>query len=581
MDDCYQPIQSALLTRNPLAEVKDAYTTVSREESHKGIPESSSVSEYKLNATSFAAKSFNNNRRNFNNNTNNKRGFTSNNNVNRGPNPSLNCKNCGKVGHTIDRCFEIVGFPPGNKRNTNIVKQGFSANTKVKLNDKISSSSLSSGFTSEQMFYYANSKLYAQTITLGWIIDLGANQHLTVSTVGMFNVMNITSLKIPVSHPNMSLATISHVGNLKLSNNVILYDVIDVPVYCVTLLSVNKLIRDRKMFVGFDKDKCYIQDLKIDTVLGIGSESGGLYLFDMNKDNAISKSNMVICFDVSKLLWHNRLGHPADQVKMDNLNITMEEYVRLEEEKARRRSMVYNWETATYVKIWDNEDVHDLGYVETEFLAIVFKTLTTKAHTCVSIRINMAYLGNRYGVSTSYEVLGPSGSYRQSWLKVLYKVEDIATYLVEYVKFWDDWEVDRYGNANLGYAPGLTSYMDIADGLLIVLTSRLTSSVLKDKSPYELVFKNKPSLSYLRDVKFYEIVFPCKMKSKESIDVEYASETDHLTLFDNQKPQRPYDDGRATSVDDGSVPFSRHNSTDTTLCQEEYTTTQIDDQSSS
>ncbi|GKB22949.1 hypothetical protein Tco_0862350, partial [Tanacetum coccineum] len=34
--------------------------------------------------------------------------------------------------------------------------------------------------------------------------------------------------------------------------------------------------------------------------------------------------------------------------------------------------------------------------------------------------------------------------------RVLYKVEDIAAYLVEYVKFWDDWEVDRYGNANLG-----------------------------------------------------------------------------------------------------------------------------------
>ncbi|GJU80530.1 hypothetical protein Tco_1282895 [Tanacetum coccineum] len=33
--------------------------------------------------------------------------------------------------------------------------------------------------------------------------------------------------------------------------------------------------------------------------------------------------------------------------------------------------------------------------------------------------------------------------------KVLYEVEDIATYLVEYVKFCDDWEVDRYGNANL------------------------------------------------------------------------------------------------------------------------------------
>ncbi|GJS58853.1 hypothetical protein Tco_0653637 [Tanacetum coccineum] len=34
--------------------------------------------------------------------------------------------------------------------------------------------------------------------------------------------------------------------------------------------------------------------------------------------------------------------------KMDNPNITMEEYIRLEEEKAHRRGKVYNWETATY-----------------------------------------------------------------------------------------------------------------------------------------------------------------------------------------------------------------------------------------
>ncbi|GJZ62113.1 hypothetical protein Tco_0618250 [Tanacetum coccineum] len=41
---------------------------------------------------------------------------------------------------------------------------------------------------------------------------------------------------------------------------------------------------------------------------------------------------------------------------------------------------VYNWETATYGKIWDNEDVHDLGSVKTEFSAIVFNdTLTSEA----------------------------------------------------------------------------------------------------------------------------------------------------------------------------------------------------------
>ncbi|GJS35483.1 hypothetical protein Tco_0533865 [Tanacetum coccineum] len=44
------------------------------------------------------------------------------------------------------------------------------------------------------------------------------------------------------------------------------------------------------------------------------------------------------------------------------------------------RGKVYNWETATYGKIWDNEDVHDLGSVKTDFPAIVFNdTLTSEA----------------------------------------------------------------------------------------------------------------------------------------------------------------------------------------------------------
>nr|GEY98384.1 hypothetical protein [Tanacetum cinerariifolium] len=64
---------------------------------------------------------------------------------------------------------------------------------------------------------------------------------------------------------------------------------------------------------------------------------------------------------------------------MDDLNITMVEYIRLEEEKARRRGKLYNWETTTYDKIWYDEDVYDLRSVETEFPAIVFNdSLTSK-----------------------------------------------------------------------------------------------------------------------------------------------------------------------------------------------------------
>ncbi|GJT52569.1 hypothetical protein Tco_0978726, partial [Tanacetum coccineum] len=57
--------------------------------------------------------------------------------------------------------------------------------------------------------------------------------------------------------------------------------------------------------------------------------------------------------------------------------ITMEQYIRLEEEKARRRGKVYNWETATYGKIWYDEDVHNLISVETEFQAIVYNDALT------------------------------------------------------------------------------------------------------------------------------------------------------------------------------------------------------------
>nr|GEW81912.1 hypothetical protein [Tanacetum cinerariifolium] len=58
----------------------------------------------------------------------------------------------------------------------------------------------------------------------------------------------------------------------------------------------------------------------------------------------------------------------------------MEEYIRLEEEKDRRHGKVYNRKTNTYGKIWDNEDVHDLGSVQTKLPAIVFNdTLTFEA----------------------------------------------------------------------------------------------------------------------------------------------------------------------------------------------------------
>ncbi|GJR28481.1 hypothetical protein Tco_1104713 [Tanacetum coccineum] len=64
---------------------------------------------------------------------------------------------------------------------------------------------------------------------------------------------------------------------------------------------------------------------------------------------------------------------------MDDLNITMEEYIRFEEEKAQRHGRTFDWQTATFGKVESYEDEDDcFTDFETEFPAIVFdNTLTT------------------------------------------------------------------------------------------------------------------------------------------------------------------------------------------------------------
>ncbi|GJY08428.1 hypothetical protein Tco_0375482, partial [Tanacetum coccineum] len=65
-------------------------------------------------------------------------------------------------------------------------------------------------------------------------------------------------------------------------------------------------------------------------------------------------------------------------VKMDDSNITMEEYIRLEEEKARRHGRTFNWQTAMFEKLKNYEDEDDCFIdFETEFSAIVFDNTLT------------------------------------------------------------------------------------------------------------------------------------------------------------------------------------------------------------
>ncbi|GJY31773.1 hypothetical protein Tco_0415268 [Tanacetum coccineum] len=114
---------------------------------------------------------------------------------------------------------------------------------------------------------------------------------------------------------------------------------------------------------------------------------------------------------ISKIYYersaHSKESNPIRRINLagygdDDPNITMEEYIRLEEEKSRRHGKVYNRETATYGKIWDNEDVHNLRSIETEFPAIVFnETLTSEA--ALSCEPTVSSLNNEIEFRISFD----------------------------------------------------------------------------------------------------------------------------------------------------------------------------------
>nr|GEY32068.1 hypothetical protein [Tanacetum cinerariifolium] len=130
LNDVFQPIRISLLSREILPDVKDAFAIVFREESHRGLASSSSGSD-----------------------ENNKRFGNSRNN--RGPNPSLHCTNCQKIRHTIERCFDIIGYPLGYVKNPSpksTETKTFNANFVSSSNEKGASLS----FTNEQVLKLMN-----------------------------------------------------------------------------------------------------------------------------------------------------------------------------------------------------------------------------------------------------------------------------------------------------------------------------------------------------------------------------------------------------------------------------------------
>ncbi|KAJ0878261.1 putative RNA-directed DNA polymerase [Helianthus annuus] len=261
------------------------------------------------------------------------------------------------LGHTVDHCFEIIGYPPGMKNRTSgsFVRNNNGNNTnKSSMSSGPSSSAMSPlPFTPEQISkliclvgdksegdqvksnmggmsacvfdFVSCSSSVSFSHDYNLVVDSGANQHMIKSDKDMFNCIDVSKCGLKVSHPNGKSVSVLKIGELRLINNVAIKDVFYVPRYSVNMLFVHKLAKDNNITVLFNENNCMLQDLKSKKILVIGKQENGLYF--VGKDG----NSVNMCFNsvVRTNLWHSRLGHPSDQVLAilkDNLGVNSVEH---------------------------------------------------------------------------------------------------------------------------------------------------------------------------------------------------------------------------------------------------------------
>ncbi|GJX74095.1 ribonuclease H-like domain-containing protein [Tanacetum coccineum] len=161
---------------------------------------------------------------------------------------------------------------------------------------------------------------------------------------------------------------------------------------------------DSKLHVGFDEYDCVIQDLKRENVLGTGSEAVGLYIPD------IKSTKCFLSFNMSKGLWHNRLGHHSDQVL----------YVLKDRLSSGKPTHIIPCETCHHAK-----------QVREPFLLSEHKT----AALCELIHLN---LWGPYKVPTregfKYFLTIVDGFSRAVWVYLLKSKDKVYDYFVSFVK---------------------------------------------------------------------------------------------------------------------------------------------------
>ncbi|KAL8161067.1 hypothetical protein V2J09_012556 [Rumex salicifolius] len=119
-----------------------------------------------------------------------------------------------------------------------------------------------------------------------WILDTGATDHMSPHLDCMIDVRLLDD-PILVKLPDDSSRQVDRVGNVVLSSELMITDVLFVPTFQFNLLSVSKIIKHHSLVAYFGASGCHLQDLLSRNLVAEGRARGGLYtLLATQKDVA-------------------------------------------------------------------------------------------------------------------------------------------------------------------------------------------------------------------------------------------------------------------------------------------------------
>ncbi|KAI9181123.1 hypothetical protein LWI28_011688 [Acer negundo] len=358
LNDSYSSVCGQILLMNPLPSVRQAYSSVSQEEKQRHLSSTHAANDSGGTAA-MAVRSNNNNKfitsagarkfdrpnvpHDFRSHDNSPENFSGGRRQEQDRKRTgfgkgrPHCTHCGELGHWIQTCYALHGYPAGHSKAKFTGPHRFHNNNRPTANhvseciskeDSNPVVGLSEAQLKQLLSLLDNkseessSEAHAVTkpglskiASSNWIIDSGATDHFSSSSQLFFHTEKNCSLP-PVLLPSGDKAKIVAKGSLPLNSVYYLNNVLCVPTFKVDLMSVSCLTRGLNCSITFFPYWCVLQDLATRRMIGLGKQRDRLYYLvalatKKSDTNTSSPTKRPTCnLTISSTdLWHNRLGH--------------------------------------------------------------------------------------------------------------------------------------------------------------------------------------------------------------------------------------------------------------------------------